>query len=105
MYFLPENSKRRENVIAGLTAALVGLAMIAIAGKASATDPSVAHDHTTANATTVNGPVEDDKKDIAAPAANSPGSHSNHALHQGHQGEAMPQQSHDHSEHSKEADE
>ena len=36
MYLLPENSKRRESVIAGLTAALVGIAMIAMAGKASA---------------------------------------------------------------------
>ena len=36
MYLLPENSKRRESVIASVTAALVGIAMIAIAGKASA---------------------------------------------------------------------
>ena len=36
MYVLPANSKRRESVIAGLTVAIVGIAMIAIAGKASA---------------------------------------------------------------------
>jgi hypothetical protein len=53
MYLLPENSRRRQNVIAGLTSALVGMAMIAMAGKASAmhedrsaaaSEPAATHD-------------------------------------------------------------
>ena len=75
MHFLPENSKRRENVIAGLAAALVGVAMIAIAGKASATDP----------------------------AANARGSHASAAAHRAHDDEAAATQRQDHGRHARSA--
>jgi hypothetical protein len=104
MYLLPENTQRRENVIAGLTAALVGVAMIAIAGKASAAADPAAHEHTMTIAATVKGPVDDGKKDSAAPAANPHGSQPGDALHRDHPGDETAQQGHDHGEHAKEAD-
>ena len=96
MYLLPENSRRRESVIAGLTAALVGVAMIAIAGKASAADPSTAHDHKTTTVTTVNQPVDEGRTDLAAHAH---GAHADHESHQDHDGEASTHQSDEHDEH------
>lgn len=60
MHFLPENSRRRENVIAGLTSVLVGVAMLAIAGKASAIPPSGTHDRTTIQAATMAKEPEDE---------------------------------------------
>ena len=84
MYFLPENSKRRENVIAGLTAALVGVAMIAIAGKASATDPAATHDHTATTVAMEKDPEEAGEKGTAAPAVNDQAPHADHASHQAH---------------------
>ena len=101
MYFLPENSKRRENFIAGLTAGLVGVAMIAIAGKASAADPSTAHDHTTTPVTTVNQPLDEGRTDSAAHAQ---GAHADHESHQDDDGEASTHPSDEHDEHSKRSD-
>jgi hypothetical protein len=98
MYFLPENSKRRENFIAGLTAGLVGVAMIAIAGKASAADPSTAHDHTTTPVTTVNKPAEEVRTDSAAHVHDA---HADHESHQAQTGEASAHQGEEHDEHSK----
>ena len=43
MYAEPGYSNRRANVISSLAAALVGVAMIAIAGKASADQPATSH--------------------------------------------------------------
>ena len=83
MYNRPEYSKRRENLIAGLTAALVGVAMIVLAGKASATDASTAHDHATTMIAAADESAEGDEVP-AAKAIDPYGTHAEHAAHEDH---------------------
>ena len=89
MYNPAENPRRRDNVIAGLTAALVGVAMIVLAGKASATDLATAHDHatTTIAMETANADesAEGDKEPVAT-AIDAHGTHAQHASHEDHDG-------------------
>jgi hypothetical protein len=82
MQLLPENTRRRENVVAGLAAAFAVVAMIAIAGEASATDPAPSHaaHHHAAPATNApaSAPANAKKVDERKPAQEHPASHHDH---------------------------
>jgi hypothetical protein len=86
-------------VIAGLTSALVGIAMIAMAGKASATDHPAAHDHTATPVPTMEqrnaGAGESDSR---TKAADLRGATAEHASHQAHHDHATPPEKKGHDE-------
>jgi hypothetical protein len=92
MYLLPENSKRRESVIAGLTSALVGIALIAVAGKASAmyedasqATPSAMQASAEARRTTGEQAPNKTPREAANHAGHADhAAHGDHGAHQGH---------------------